>query len=56
MNKLYHEMCQVLEEKDAKIVEMEQKNEELLKYVARLQQSPLNKGKDIADVKKSQEH
>jgi len=52
MNKLYNEMCQALEEKDAKLVELEQKNEELLKYVARLQQSPLNKGKDIADVTK----
>lgn len=28
------------------------KNDELLKYVACLQKSPLNKGKDIADVKK----
>jgi len=47
-------MYQAPEEKDTKIVELEQKNDELLKDVAFffLQKSPLNKGKDIADVTK----
>ncbi|PFX13820.1 putative nuclease HARBI1 [Stylophora pistillata] len=49
---LKFEMCQALEEKDNKIVQLEQKNDELLKYVACLEKSPVNKGKDIADVTK----
>ena len=54
MKKLYSEMCQAIEEKDTKIDELEQKNEELLKYIACLEKSEslLNKGKDIADIKK----
>lgn len=52
IKKLYSEMCQAIEEKENKIVELEQKNDELLKYVACLEKSPLNKGKDIADVTK----
>lgn len=52
IKKLYSEVCQATEEKENKIVELEQKNDKLLKYVACLEKSPLNKGKDIADVTK----
>lgn len=51
--KLHQEMQQALKEKDRKISELSSENEELQKYIEKLQKSTIKyKGKDISEVQK----